>query len=95
MENLSGLIILVLFFGVMYLLIIRPQQRRQREHQQLIASLSKGDDVITVGGLHGRVVDIGDDYVDLNVYDDVLLRFEKSAIAKVVREPEPSSSERP
>ncbi len=84
MEGLSTLIIFALFIGVMYLLLIRPQQRRQREHRNLLQSLNRGDDVITIGGLHGRVHALGDDYVDLEVTDDTVLRFQRQAIARKV-----------
>lgn len=88
MENAGGLIVLGLFLAVMYLLVIRPQQKRQREHQSLVDSLAVGTDVVTVGGLHGHIVAVGDDHVDLTVYDDVVLRFQKSAIARTVTEAE-------
>jgi preprotein translocase subunit YajC len=80
----SSLIIFALFIGVMYFLLIRPQQKRQKEHRQLIESLAKGDDVITIGGLHGRVLTVADDFIDLEVTDDTVLRFQRQAIAKKV-----------
>jgi preprotein translocase subunit YajC len=76
-----------LLFVALYLLLIRPQQKRQKQHQQLIGSLSVGDDVITVGGMHGRVVDLTDDEMDLEVTaDGVILRFQRSSLARVVRD---------
>lgn len=78
-------LILLAFFGVMYLLLIRPQQKRQREHRELISSVTVGSDVITIGGLHGTVDAVDDDTVDLTVSaDGTVLRFQRSAIAKVV-----------
>ncbi|MBW3663944.1 MAG: preprotein translocase subunit YajC [Actinobacteria bacterium] len=88
MESAGGLIVLALFMVVMYLLMIRPQQKRQREHQQLISELDVGADVVTIGGLHGRIEAVGDDYFDLLVNPDVVLRFQKSAIARTVTEDE-------
>jgi preprotein translocase subunit YajC len=77
----------ILLFVALYLLLIRPQQKRQKQHQQLMSSLSVGDDVITVGGLHGRVVDLTEDEMDLKVSaEGVILRFQRSSLARVVRD---------
>lgn len=85
--ELGGLLLPILFLVVLYMLLIRPQQKRQKEHRNLVASLSVGDDVVTVGGLHGRVVDLDDETMDLQVTgdDDVVVRFQRSALARVVR----------
>lgn len=86
MENLTGLLLPLLFLAVLYLLLIRPQQKRQKQHQRQVADLQVGDDVVTIGGLHGRVTALDDDSMDLLVTDDVVLRFQRSSLAKVVRE---------
>lgn len=85
--ELGGLLLPILFLVVLYMLLIRPQQKRQKEHRNLVAGLAVGDDVITVGGLHGRVIDLDDDTMDLQVTgdDDVVVRFQRSALARVVR----------
>ncbi len=91
MEGFGGLLLPILFLVVLYLLLIRPQQRRQKEHRALVAGVNVGDDVITIGGVHGRVVDLGDDTMDLQVTgdDDVVIRFQRTSLARVVRdEPE-------
>jgi preprotein translocase subunit YajC len=93
MESAGGLVVLALFMVVMYLLMIRPQQKRQREHQQMISELGVGSDVVTIGGLHGRIEAVGDDHFDLLVNPDVVLRFQKSAIARVVTEEEAASQD--
>jgi preprotein translocase subunit YajC len=82
----GGLILPLIFLVALYLLLIRPQQKRQKQHQQLIGSLGVGDDVVTVGGLHGRVVALTDDTMDLEVTDDIVMRFQRSSLARVVRE---------
>ena len=84
--DVGSLVILVGFFALMYFMLIRPQQKRQKEQQEMMSSLSVGDDVITIGGLHGRILESDEDYVDLEVTDDVVLRYQKSAIAKVVND---------
>ena len=86
MEGLSGLLLPLLFLVVLYMLLIRPQQKRQKAHQRQVAELQVGDDVVTIGGLHGRVATLDDDTMDLLVTDDVVLRFARSSLARVVRE---------
>ncbi len=86
MGEAGGLIIPLLFLVALYLLMIRPQQKRQKEHQQLIRSITTGDDVVTVGGLHGRVVALTDDTMDLEVTDDIVIRFQRTSLARVVRD---------
>jgi preprotein translocase subunit YajC len=86
------LLIFVIFIAVMWFLMIRPQQKRQREHKQMIESLARGDDVITIGGMHGRVDGIAEGYVDLEVTDDLILRFQKEAIARKVVAGDPESA---
>lgn len=85
MELLPLLLILVVF----WLILIRPQRQRQKKHQEMVTNLAVGDDVVTVGGLHGTVVALTDDTMDLEVTDDVVLRFQRQSLARVVRdEPE-------
>ncbi|MDX1660050.1 MAG: preprotein translocase subunit YajC [Nitriliruptorales bacterium] len=80
------LLILLGFFVLMYFIMIRPQQKKQKEHQEMLSQLSVDDDVITVGGLHGTVVSLHEDAVDLKVTDDVVLRFQRSSIGNVLGE---------
>lgn len=69
---------------VMYFFMIRPQQRRAAEAKKFRASLAKGANVVTVGGLHGKVVDVSEDTVTVEVDKGVRLRFDRSAIAREV-----------
>jgi preprotein translocase subunit YajC len=77
----------LLYIGVLvlafYLLLIRPQQQRQKQQRELIAALSVGDRIITIGGLHGTVVSVRDEIVRIRVADNSELEFEKTAIAKI------------
>ena len=86
MEGLAGLALPVLFIAVLYMLLIRPQQKRAKEHRRLVSTLEVGSDVITIGGLHGRVVDLTDDTMDLEVTDDIIMRFQRSSLASVVQD---------
>jgi preprotein translocase subunit YajC len=83
-ELLFPLLLLVLF----WVLLIRPQQKRRKDQQQMVSSLTIGDDVVTVGGLHGRVVAVSDQHMDLEVTadSDVVLRFERTALGRIVRD---------
>ena len=88
----GGLLIPLLFLVVLWFLLIRPQQKRQKEHQALVRNLEVGDAVVTISGLHGEVVAMTDDTVDLEVTDDVVLRFQRGSVGSVVRDDEPSEA---
>lgn len=65
--SLMGLLPIVLMFVILYFLMIRPQMKRQKEHKALVAGLSKGDEVITAGGMLGRVTKVTDSYIGVEV----------------------------
>lgn len=90
--GLLGFLPLLLIGAFVYFAMIRPQRKRQQAVQEMQKDLSAGDDVITIGGLHGRVDAIGETTVDLEVTDDVVLRFKRSAIAEILRD-EPIASD--
>lgn len=81
----GSLISTLVMFGavilIMYFLMIRPQQKRQKEHQKMLDSIKKGDKVITTAGMHGTVVDIDGSSFVIQVADNVKITFEKHAIA--------------
>lgn len=83
-ASLLGLLFPFLLIGLMFFLMIRPQMKRQKEHREMLSKLSKGDEVITNGGLAGRVDDIGDNFVTVEVADGVKLKFQKGAISTVL-----------
>ena len=83
------LIFLVMIFAIMYIFLILPQRRKQRQHQQMLASLKKNDRVITIGGIHGVVHSIKDDKIVLKVDDNAKLTFSLSSVASVERKEEP------
>jgi preprotein translocase subunit YajC len=86
-------ILLALFILAAYFLIIRPQQRRRKQTEQLQSSISPGDEVITVAGLYGRVVDIDDKTVTLEVAPGVTNRYARQAIGQVVNKADRPASE--
>jgi preprotein translocase subunit YajC len=93
--SFTPLLLIVLLFGVMYFLMIRPQQRRRREAQRMQSTLGPGDQVVTIGGLHGTVVAIDDDVVTLEVAPSVNVRFARPAIARVLKQDESVAEDPP
>lgn len=85
MDFLFSLIPFILIFGVMWFVMVRPQQKRAKETQEMLNNLGKGDTVITIGGIHG-VIDEVDNELGVAVLDcqGVYLTFERRAIARVV-----------
>ena len=81
---LMGILPWLLIFAIFYLLMIRPQQRRVKEHQAAIAAVKKGDQVITGGGILGRVTKVSDDEAEVEIAQGVKIRVVKSTISHVV-----------
>jgi preprotein translocase subunit YajC len=82
---------LILIFAIMYFLLIRPQQKKVKEHQAMVAALRRGDQVITQGGLIGKVVKVKDDNeVEVELAENVKVRVVKSTIANVLSKTEPA-----
>ena len=75
---------MVFLFAVFYFIAIRPQRKRQKEHAELVANLTKGDEVVTSAGLLGKVVKLEDDYVVLKVADNTELKFQRLAVSAVL-----------
>ena len=78
------LIILLFGFAIMWLLIVMPQRRRQRAHEEMVGRLRPGDYVLTVGGMYGTVNEIGEDDIGLEVSPDIEVRVAKRSVASVV-----------
>ena len=71
-------------FVVFYLMLFRPQQKKQKEHQNLISKLAAGDEVVTTGGLLGKITDIGDSFVTLEVADGVRVKVQKFQVSALM-----------
>ena len=82
--GLTGLLFPILLIGVMYFLMIRPQMKRAKEHKAMLGQLAKGDEVLTNGGVAGVVTDLGDNFVGVEIADNVRIRVQKGAIASVL-----------
>ncbi|MBI4227988.1 MAG: preprotein translocase subunit YajC [Candidatus Omnitrophica bacterium] len=84
-NPLVNLMPALFLFGVMYFLLIRPQQRRQQEHAKLVAALKKHDEVVTIGGVHGTILNVKEQTVILRVDDQAKLEVDKTAVARLTR----------
>lgn len=82
-QTFMGLMPLLLMFAIFYFLLIRPQQKRSKEHKALLDALKRGDEVVTSGGIHGKVTGITDDVATIEVAQNVRIRVQKQAIANV------------
>ncbi|MBI3316251.1 MAG: preprotein translocase subunit YajC, partial [Candidatus Omnitrophica bacterium] len=70
---------LIFLFVIFYFLIIRPQQKKQKEHADMIAKLQKNDEIITAGGVHATVISVGDSTLTVRIADNVKIEIEKSS----------------
>ena len=83
-SSLMSMLPLVLMFVVLYFVMIRPQMRKQKEHRTMIEALAKGDEIVTSGGLLGKVTKMGDSYLNLEVANGVELQVQRSAVVQVL-----------
>jgi preprotein translocase subunit YajC len=83
-DPLFTLLPLVLFAVVFYFLLIRPQTKRQKEHKRMVDALTRGDEVITMGGIAGRISDLGDNFVLVEIADGVQAKVRRAAIEAVL-----------
>ncbi len=82
--GLMGLLFPILLIAVMYFLMIRPQMKRAKEHKAMLGQLAKGDEVLTNGGVAGTVTELGDNFITVEIADNVRIRVQKAAIANVL-----------
>lgn len=82
-QQYTSLIMIGMIFVAFYFFLMRPQQKQQKQRAQMLGSLKKGDRVITIGGIHGSIVDLTEERVTLKVSDNTRLVFERSAVNAV------------
>lgn len=75
---------LILIFVVFYFLLIRPQQKRAKEHKSMLDSLNKGDEVVTAGGVLGKIKNVGENFVEVEVATNVLVKVQKPQISQLM-----------
>jgi preprotein translocase subunit YajC len=83
-DSLMGMLPLVLMFVVLYFIMIRPQMKRQKEHKAMISALAKGDEVVTAGGVLGKVTKLGESFVHIEVANGVEMQVQRSAVVQVL-----------
>ena len=83
-SSLMSMLPLVLMFVVLYFVMIRPQMKKQKEHRAMIDALAKGDEVVTAGGMLGKVSKLGDSNLGLEVANGVEVQIQRSAVVQVL-----------
>ena len=84
MSSLTQMLPLVLMFVVLYFIMIRPQMKKQKEHKAMIDALAKGDEVVTAGGLLGRITKVDEQYVSIEIAGNVVVQLQRSAVVQVL-----------
>lgn len=93
-DMLVSLLPFILIFVIMYFLILRPQQRRVKQHQEMVKSLRRGDTVVTTGGLIGKITKVVDDNeIEVQIADDTRIRQMRAMIAEVRAKGEPAKDD--
>ena len=83
-HSLMSMLPLVLMFGVLYFVMIRPQMKKAKEHKTMVDALAKGDEVVTAGGMLGKVAKLGDSILSLEVAEGVEIQIQRTAVAQVL-----------
>ncbi len=83
-STLMSMLPLLLMFAVLYFVMIRPQMKKQKEHRSMIDALAKGDEIVTAGGLLGKVSKIGDAYIGVELVAGVEVQMQRSAVVQVL-----------
>ncbi|MBW7995885.1 MAG: preprotein translocase subunit YajC [Candidatus Glassbacteria bacterium] len=71
-------------FAIIYFLIMRPQKQQQKQHKQMLQELQRGDEVVTAGGIYGKVIDIEENTIDLKVAEGTKIKIERSRVGRVI-----------
>ncbi|MDA8015207.1 MAG: preprotein translocase subunit YajC [Gammaproteobacteria bacterium] len=82
--GLVGLLPFLLIIVIFYLLLIRPQQKRAKQHKQMISELAKGDEVVTNGGALGKITGVDDNFITLEIADGVRIKVQRMAVAQMM-----------
>jgi len=94
--GIGAFVPLILMFVIFYFLLIRPQQKRTKEHRQMIESLKKGDRIVTSGGIHGRITGMSDTTLTVEIADKVRVKVNRgnvSGLAQAAAQPQPQKEE--
>ena len=83
-DSTSFIIMMVLMFAAFYFLLIRPQQKKQKQHTELVSGLQVGDEVLTAGGILGKITGVSEHYAVLAISDNTEIKIQKSSVSMVV-----------
>ncbi|CAK0751545.1 preprotein translocase subunit YajC [Gammaproteobacteria bacterium] len=83
-ESLMQFLPIILIFVVFYFALIRPQTKRAKEHDAMVATLTRGDEVVTTGGLLGKIIEVGDNFVLIEVADNIQVKVQKQAVSSLM-----------
>jgi preprotein translocase subunit YajC len=83
-STLMNMLPILVLFGVLYLVMIRPQMKKQKEHKNMIESIVKGDEVVTAGGFLGRISKLGDAFISVELANGVEVQMQRSAVVQVL-----------
>ncbi|MGB5260327.1 MAG: preprotein translocase subunit YajC [Gammaproteobacteria bacterium] len=83
-DALMGFLPLIVIFVVFYFLLIRPQSKKAKEHREMVAALAKGDEVVTNGGLLGKISKVGENFLELEVAEGMTLKIQRQAVANLM-----------
>ncbi|MDH5190408.1 MAG: preprotein translocase subunit YajC [Gammaproteobacteria bacterium] len=83
-DPVFSLVFMVLIFVVFYFLLIRPQSKRVKEHKKLVESLAKGDEVVTNGGVLGKITEVGDNFLTVEIAKEVQIKIQRDAVSSMM-----------
>ena len=83
-STLMSLLPMILIFVVFYFILIRPQQKRQKEHREMVSALAKGDEVLTNGGFLGKVTKVGESYLTVELAEGISVKLQAASVAQVL-----------
>ena len=79
-QQFTSIAMMVGLFVIFYLLLIRPEQKRRKEHQNMVAGLAKGDEIVTMGGMLGKITAVGDNFLTVQVAKDIEIKIQKMSV---------------
>lgn len=83
-QSLAPVLMMVAFVAIFYFLLIRPQQKKAKDHQNMVSKLSAGDEVVTSGGILGRITDVSDSFVTIEIADSVRVKVQKGQVTSLM-----------
>ena len=89
-SGFSGLFMMVIIFGIFYFILIRPQQKKMKEHKKMVEELKKGDKIVTQGGIYGMVENAGPNTLTVKIAEGTKVKIARSSVATVLTEEEAS-----